>query len=134
MYHSDNIDQICGQIICERPNSSIYKFDGHYQQNETSEKILLNSNNLLLRGMSLKNTDHIYGIVVFTGHETKVMQNNMTPIYKFSSLEKMLNVSVYIIIIIQLFLATIAAMAGVFYEYNLNHVHKSCKPDQGELC
>lgn len=85
MYHSDNIDQICGQIICERPNSSIYKFDGHYQQNETSEKILLNSNNLLLRGMSLKNTDHIYGIVVFTGHETKVMQNNMTPIYKFSS-------------------------------------------------
>jgi len=84
--------------------------------------------------MSLKNTDHIYGIVVFTGHETKVMQNNMTPIYKFSSLEKMLNVSVYIIIIIQLFLATIAAMAGVFYEYNLNHVHKSCKPDQGELC
>ena len=61
---------------------------------------MLNANNLLLRGMSLKNTDHIYGIVVFTGHETKVMKNNITPHYKFSGLENMLNMSVYIIIII----------------------------------
>jgi hypothetical protein len=50
--------------------------------------------------MSLKNTDHIIGVVVFTGHETKVMKNNIIPKYKFSRLENLLNMSVYMIILI----------------------------------
>ena len=83
--------------------------------------------------MSLRNTDYIYGVVVFTGHESKVMQNNIIPKYKFSRLENMLNMSVYMIILIQITLSVMAAMAGVFYEYNLNHVHLKCKLDR-ELC
>jgi len=79
--------------------------------------------------MSLKNTEHIFGIVVFTGHETKMMLNNINPKYKFSSLEKMLNMSVYVIILLQILLSVLAAMYGVFYEYNLDHVHKHCTLD-----
>jgi magnesium-transporting ATPase (P-type) len=37
--------------------------------------------------MSLRNTDYIYGIVVFTGHETKVMMNSADAKYKKSRLD-----------------------------------------------
>ena len=49
--------------------------------------------------MSLKNTDFVFGIVVFTGHETKVMKNNTDPKYKFSRLELLMNLTVKIIIL-----------------------------------
>jgi phospholipid-transporting ATPase len=31
---------------------------------------------MVLRGCSLKNTDWIEGVIIFTGHETKLMQNS----------------------------------------------------------
>ena len=31
---------------------------------------------MLLRGSSLKNTEWIYGVAVYTGHETKIMKNS----------------------------------------------------------
>jgi hypothetical protein len=47
--------------------------------------------------MSLRNTQSVFGVVIFTGHDTKVMQNSAAAKYKFSSLEKLLNGSVKII-------------------------------------
>ncbi|KIV77020.1 hypothetical protein PV11_08860 [Exophiala sideris] len=45
---------------------------------EMAEPISIN--NLLLRGCSLKNTEWVLGVVVFTGQETKIMLNSgMTP-------------------------------------------------------
>ena len=41
--------------------------------------------------MSLRNTEYVYGISVFTGHDTKVMKNSASAVYKFSSLEKLTN-------------------------------------------
>ena len=31
---------------------------------------------MLLRGSMLRNTNYIYGVVVYTGHETKLMKNS----------------------------------------------------------
>jgi magnesium-transporting ATPase (P-type) len=38
-----------------------------------AEKASLGAENMVLRGSSLKNTEYIYGVAVFTGHDTKVM-------------------------------------------------------------
>jgi phospholipid-transporting ATPase len=64
--------------LCERPNNAIYKFEGYAEGVVTKhqEKISLNNDYQVLRGMSLRNTESIYGIVTFTGHDTKVMQNS----------------------------------------------------------
>ena len=54
-------------------------------------KIPLSVDNLLLRGSSLRNTHFVFGVAVFTGHDSKVMRNNEKAKYKFSTLEKMTN-------------------------------------------
>ena len=66
---------INGEIVCEKPNNAIYKFEGTIKLGkpyETNTQISLSADNMLLRGMSLRNTRYTYGIVVFTGHETKI--------------------------------------------------------------
>lgn len=99
-FEHDSITSMNGHIVCERPNTAIYKYEGYLQLGPNDEKISLNTDYVLLRGMSLRNTEHVYGVVVFTGHDTKVMKNSSSGKYKFSSLEKLTNKSIYIIFLI----------------------------------
>ena len=39
--------------------------------NDATE-IPLSNDNVVLRGMSLRNTEHVSGIVVYTGHDSKI--------------------------------------------------------------
>jgi magnesium-transporting ATPase (P-type) len=76
----------------------IYKFEGVIKINDTT--ISLDHENLLLRGMSLKNTDFIYGLVIFTGHETKVMKNSEEATYKSSRLELLTNKTIKLVLLV----------------------------------
>lgn len=38
--------------------------------------IPLGLDQMLLRGSMLRNTNYIYGVVIYTGHETKLMKNS----------------------------------------------------------
>lgn len=80
--------------------------------NTNSEKLSLNSDNLILKGSNLRNTDFIYGVVVYTGHHTKVMMNSAKPRRKTSDLEDLMNKSILIILVAQFTLALIAASIG----------------------
>ena len=63
----------------------------------------------------LRNTEWVYGIVVFTGHDTKVMRNSAPAIYKFSKLEKMMNTSIVVVLSLQFALAALGAGFGCSY-------------------
>jgi phospholipid-transporting ATPase len=41
-----------------------------------SSKLPLNADGFLLKGSVLRNTGWVYGISVYTGHDTKIMMNN----------------------------------------------------------
>ena len=66
----------------------------------------------MLRGSSLKNTEYIYGISVFTGHDTKIMRNSAKAKYKFSSLEKLMNGAILIILSMQMILSATFGIMG----------------------
>ncbi|CAG8467752.1 4457_t:CDS:10 [Acaulospora colombiana] len=82
------IANLGGQIHSESPNNSLYTFDGVFIMNTSNgtRKIPLDPTQVLLRGAQLRNSQWIYGIVIFTGHETKLMRN--------ASVEKMVNVQI----------------------------------------
>ncbi|XP_043717420.1 putative phospholipid-transporting ATPase 9 [Telopea speciosissima] len=80
-------------IKCEDPNANLYSFVGTMEFGE--QQYPLSSQQLLLRDSKLRNTDYIYGAVVFTGHDTKVMQNSMEPPSKRSKIERKMDMLVY---------------------------------------
>jgi magnesium-transporting ATPase (P-type) len=65
-----------------------------------------NMENMLLRGSILRNTDCIYGMVIYSGQNTKVYQNLKKSGMKFSKMEKKLN-----IFILYVFVFNIAILA-----------------------
>uniref|UniRef100_A0A673X1M5 Phospholipid-transporting ATPase n=1 Tax=Salmo trutta TaxID=8032 RepID=A0A673X1M5_SALTR len=62
----------------------------------------LGAENLLLRGATLKNTDHIYAVAIYTGMDTKMALNYQSKSQKRSAVEKSMNafLIVYLCILI----------------------------------
>jgi phospholipid-transporting ATPase len=76
-----HISQLGGVIKSEQPNNRLYNYDGTFSipSKELAGKTKdhpVDPTQVLLRGAQLRNTSWIYGIVVFTGHETKLMLNS----------------------------------------------------------
>ncbi|XP_063530571.1 phospholipid-transporting ATPase VD isoform X3 [Cydia strobilella] len=96
-------------VEVERPSTKINRFTGTISH-PNKERVHLNSDHLLLRECTLKNTDFVEGIVVYAGHETKAMLNNGGPRYKCSKLEKKMNTDVIWCILVLLFLCCTGAV------------------------
>ncbi|XP_053948295.1 probable phospholipid-transporting ATPase IM isoform X3 [Anastrepha ludens] len=93
-----------GEIICERPNNLLNKFEGTLIWR--NQRYALDNEKILLRGCVLRNTQWCYGVVVFAGKDTKLMQNSGKTQFKSTGVDRLLN---FIIIGIVLFLLSICA-------------------------
>ncbi|XP_071314005.1 phospholipid-transporting ATPase VD isoform X2 [Trachinotus anak] len=74
------------------------------------EKVGAGIESLLLRGCTVRNTDHAVGFVVYAGHETKSMLNNNGPRYKRSKLERRLNTDVFYCVILLIVMCLVGAV------------------------
>ena len=89
--HEASFGQISGTLNIEGPNNRIYKFDGNFDLQgthfENSGSLMMSvssvkstadyvnpitNKSVALRGMSLKNTEYVTGVVVYTGHDSKI--------------------------------------------------------------
>jgi phospholipid-transporting ATPase len=67
-----------GALRCEHPNNSLYTFEGTLELTSSMgvpKQVPLGPDQVLLRGAQIRNTPWLYGLVVYTGHETKLMRN-----------------------------------------------------------
>jgi len=73
------ISQLSGHLRSEQPNNSLYTFEATMSMSSagmaSTKDVPLGPDQILLRGAQLRNTAWLYGIVIFTGHETKLMRN-----------------------------------------------------------
>jgi magnesium-transporting ATPase (P-type) len=86
----------------------------------------LNIKNIVLRGVKLRNTPFVYGLVVNTGHETKIMQAVTKANFKRNSLEKAINGVVLKLLVLIFFLCLLGSTLNVVLQrYNglLGTVH-----------
>lgn len=72
-------------IECEQPNEFLYTFNGQLTINK--DIVAIDKDQILLRGSSLKNTKWVYGVAIYTGHDSKIMKNSSQSKAKKSKLE-----------------------------------------------
>jgi magnesium-transporting ATPase (P-type) len=75
--------------------------------------------NLLLRGCTLKNTRHAYGVVLYTGSQTKIMMNSKGAPRKVSKMAQTMNYMLYSVFIFQM--AIICLYAGLYLNWMSNN-------------
>eukprot|EP00002_Diphylleia_rotans_P033013 TRINITY_DN698_c0_g1_i5.p1 TRINITY_DN698_c0_g1~~TRINITY_DN698_c0_g1_i5.p1 ORF type:complete len:1131 (+),score=233.03 TRINITY_DN698_c0_g1_i5:80-3472(+) len=110
-------------IECEKPNINLYSFQATLHSTPSSEcaynpepQVMgLSSDQLLLRGSSLRNTSFVYALVVYTGPETKIILNQQDVPSKFSYVEKQLNNTLVWILVVQLVLCLLASIAAMVW-------------------
>lgn len=109
------LSRLGGRIKSEQPNSSLYTYEAALtmQAGGGEKEVALNPEQLLLRGATLRNTPWIYGLVVFTGHETKLMRNATAAPIKRTKVEKKLNWLVLLLVAITLVLSVISTIGDL---------------------
>jgi phospholipid-transporting ATPase len=100
-----------GKLECKKPNEFIYEFDGKFTPNQ-GEIQYLDKNCFLLRGCSLRQTQYVYGFVVYVGHNTKIMKNSPSARHKMSRIENIMNIQIIVVFLMQTVLCVLGA---VFY-------------------
>eukprot|EP00899_Mesostigma_viride_P028257 jgi/Mesvir1/8616/Mv04947-RA.2 len=85
------VSTLAGEVLCEGPSNRLYSYEGSMSLSHHKEQIPLGIDQLLVRGSTLKNTKWVYGVVVYTGRDTKIVMNMMPAPTKRSGLEKRMN-------------------------------------------
>uniref|UniRef100_A0A8C1AXW0 Phospholipid-transporting ATPase n=2 Tax=Cyprinus carpio TaxID=7962 RepID=A0A8C1AXW0_CYPCA len=104
-----------GEVRCEPPNNRLDKFTGTLTMR--GETFALDNERILLRGCTLRNTEWCFGLVVFGGPDTKLMQNSGKSVFKRTSIDHLMNVLVMFIFGFLAFMCTILSIGNAIWEY-----------------
>lgn len=110
LQEDDSFNNFRAVIRCEDPNPHLYSFVGNIEIEE--QQYPLSPQQILLRDSKLRNTEYVYGVVIFTGHDTKVMQNAMKAPSKRSKIERKMDRIIYLLLSA---LVLISVIGSVFF-------------------
>uniref|UniRef100_A0A8C9WC33 Phospholipid-transporting ATPase n=1 Tax=Scleropages formosus TaxID=113540 RepID=A0A8C9WC33_SCLFO len=103
-----------GELRCEPPNNRLDRFTGTLMFQ--GQKFSLDNEKVLLRGCTLRNTEWCFGLVIFAGPETKLMQNSGRTTFKRTSIDRMMNALVLCIFVFLVFMCTVLAIGNSIWE------------------
>ncbi|TMW56547.1 hypothetical protein Poli38472_006557 [Pythium oligandrum] len=146
---SEDLSRLRCVVECEQPNNRINSFEGNLNltlekhqalevvgpTDELTDQVLretrdsitiqypITAKQMILRSCVLRNTRSITGMVVFTGHETKVFCSNTDPVVKSSSVEQRLNGLIIGVVLIQQLVCFLGALLGAYWIMNNGDDH-----------
>ncbi|GAB5566234.1 phospholipid-transporting ATPase IB-like isoform X1 [Prionailurus iriomotensis] len=112
---TEQLSSLSGKIECEGPNRHFNTFIGTLYLNGKSP-VAVGPDQVLLRGTQLKNTQWILGIVVYTGSETKFMQNSIKLPVKRSTVEKVTNVQILVLFLLLLAMSLVSCVGAILWK------------------
>uniref|UniRef100_A0A8C4XQ58 Phospholipid-transporting ATPase n=1 Tax=Falco tinnunculus TaxID=100819 RepID=A0A8C4XQ58_FALTI len=114
----EELMKVSGRIECEGPNRHLYDFTGNLRLDGQSP-VPVGPDQILLRGAQLRNTQWVLGIVVYTGHDTKLMQNCNSHSNKKNHVERAWNCLASAFCLLMSFVFWSTEMLSVNFGYNL---------------
>ncbi|KAM4585877.1 phospholipid-transporting ATPase VB [Fundulus diaphanus] len=115
-------------VVCEKPNNNLNHFKCLVEKPD-KDRVGASIESLLLRGCTVRNTNHAVGFVVYAGHETKSMLNINGSRSKRSKLERKLNVDVFFCLILLFTMCLIGALGHYLWLESLPGVPPFLVPD-----
>ncbi|XP_017324395.1 phospholipid-transporting ATPase ID isoform X1 [Ictalurus punctatus] len=115
-----------GEVVCEPPNNKLDRFCGTLHWKEC--KYALTNQNMLLRGCVLRNTESCYGLVIFAGPDTKLMQNSGSTKFKRTSIDRLMNTLVLWIFGFLVCMGVILAIGNAVWEREVGSLFQSYLP------
>ncbi|KAF6727503.1 Phospholipid-transporting ATPase ID [Oryzias melastigma] len=103
-----------GEVRCEPPNNRLDRFTGTLVFG--GQKYSLDNEKILLRGCTLRNTEWCFGLVLFAGPETKLMQNCGKSTFKRTSIDRLMNVLVLCIFGFLAVMCVVLAIGNYIWE------------------
>jgi len=110
--------QINGKVTLSYPSKDITRLNGSIDANNNSFPFAIQ--NCLLRGVFLRHTKWVVGLVLYTGHDTRIIQNQRHPPHKTSRLERRLNQLIFFDFILNFFLVLILTYFSIVSEDSLS--------------
>uniref|UniRef100_A0A3Q3FHV9 Phospholipid-transporting ATPase n=1 Tax=Kryptolebias marmoratus TaxID=37003 RepID=A0A3Q3FHV9_KRYMA len=108
----EDLMALSGRLECEGPNRHLYDFTGTLRL-ENQNPVPLGPDQVLLRGAQLRNTQWVVGIVVYTGHDSKLMQNSTKAPLKRSNVERVTNMQILVLFGILLVMALVSSVGAL---------------------
>jgi magnesium-transporting ATPase (P-type) len=87
---TEKLHGINASLTYESPNKNLDKWDGTLKNNSQKE-VYGNIENLLLRGCTLRNVRHAYGVVIYVGPKSKIVMNSTSVPDKLSNMMRTMN-------------------------------------------
>lgn len=120
-----------GKVECEEPNRNLYEFVGNIRIRD-NQVAPVSQTSILLRGAKLMNTQYIYGVVVYSGHDTKLIMNSQEAPLKRSNIDKITNYQIIFLFIILLVIALASALGHYLIQGDLSK-HSYLATDDGNF-
>jgi len=109
-----DLAKMTGQVEAEQPNRHLYEFAGNIDLgNQQEAPTPVSATQLLLRGARLRNTAWVYGLVVYTGHESKLLMNSTKAPLKRSTVDIVTNYQIIFLFVILVVLSLVSAIGNL---------------------
>lgn len=114
----DDIASCRALVVVEDPNIDLYNFDGRISID--GETLPLTTNEIILRGSTLRNTTTAIGMVINTGEECKIRMNaNKSPRIKSPAMQAISNKIVVLLVVFVILLALFCTIAYQIWSENV---------------
>ena len=110
------------EVATDEPNLSLVKWNCNIKMNG-SQWQPMTLNQLLLRGCQLRNTRRLYGLVIYTGQESKIMLNSKEAPSKMSNVLRRMNKMLYTVYAMQFFICVGFAGLSVYWQSVFVNTH-----------
>ncbi|VDK80983.1 unnamed protein product [Litomosoides sigmodontis] len=104
------------EIECEHPNQNVNEFTGTLKMRDSQQPLSILQ--LLLRGARLKHTQWICGVVLYAGHDAKLLMNSKLAPLKESKIDVVTNQRILFLFFALVALALISAIGAYAFDHH----------------
>ena len=114
---------IRGTVYCSTPSFHLEEFSGALDiAGMQIKRQPVDDSNLAIRGTILRNTSWIVGLVCYTGFKTKLALNSSSPPTKYSALNRMVDLMVVSIVLVQVIFCVVAGALATAWQADQNNI------------